>query len=379
MTRVVTLACAALSLAACAFHVQVGVSGRYTDSGTFVDGVFVPKYVWTNMTDEVGATNGYYEGFSLSPANLSHVQGMEFAISTRGNNYNGRKNFTCAETVDLGTFGYYNASIPGQDWRMNYSLFTCRGNPYSVVVNDTGIDRTINGVLVKEGHGARLPFPLELYMDEINGVKFYDLETWDELTPHADQYTGDIYLNSDHYYLGWTGDIRIVDPASNRVISAERLLYGEDASNSIVYAENDYPIYEGRVLVSTNVQLNTWWDFTQSEWGDPKAYINGVEVCPNHSTSHIIAYTVNAQDIYVSEMSGEGTFYFTMSQTPESGHGGGSCVFKCWDANAGSTTAGYAAATSEHKAAISGGASTLAEFKVTINIYTGKWKVEPAY
>lgn len=378
MTRVATLACAALSLAASAFHVQVGVSGRYTDGGTFTNGVFVPNLVWTNMTDEVGVTNGYFEGFSLLPANIEHVQGLTFNVGTRGNPPYDRF-FTCAETVNLGTFGYYNSWIPGQDYRMFNSVFTCRCDPYSTVVNGTSSDITVNGVRIGAWQGARLPFPLELYMDEIEDVEFHDLATGDELTPSADEYTGDIYIDGDHYYLGWTGDFRITSPASNRVVSAERLLYGEDVSNSIVYAENSYPIYEGRIPVHTNIQLNTWWDFAQSEWGSsPQAKINGEVVCGGHDTGHIIPYTVNAADVYVSEMSGEGAFYFTMSQTPGSGYGGGACTFKCWDADTGSTTAGYAAAAPEHRAAISGGTSTVAEFKVTINIYTGKWKVEPA-
>ena len=374
MMRMATLAFAALSLAASAFHVQVGVSGRYTDGGTFVNGTFIPNLVWTNMTDEVGATNGYFEGFSLDPARLSHVQNWTFSIGTR-NGYYGTITFTCDETVKIGTFGYYYSAISGQDWRMFNSVFTCRGDPYSTVLNDTGADRTINGVLIRAGQSARLPFPLELYMEEIDDVKFYDLTTGDELTPHADQYTGDIYIDYDHYYLGWTGDFKITCPATNRVMSAERLLYGEDASNSIVYAENSYPIYQERIY--TNIQLNTWWDFTQSEWGDaPVAKINGETVCGAHSTGHIIPYNTEEGFYYIIPVE-ERVTYFTMSQVPQSGYGGGACVFKCWDASVSSSREGYAATAPEHKAEISGGVSTVAKFKLTMNIKTGEWKVEP--
>ena len=49
---------------------------------------------------------------------------------------------------------------------------------------------------------------------------------------------------------------------------------------------------------------------------------------------------------------------------------------RCWDKNAGGDTSGYAAASDDHKAEVSAGLGT-ARFKLTVNILTGQWKVEP--
>ncbi len=145
-----------------------------------------------------------------------------------------------------------------------------------------------------------------------------------------------------------------------------------------MYGEDGEPVRKGLQIVSTNIALMTWWDFAESEWGSPQAKINGVVVCPGHSTSHIIAYTVNNNRLVVNEMTGKGYFEFEMSQTPGPGNGasGGACTMRCWDASYGSKTSDYARTPAGHKAEIPAGLG-VARFGFTVNIYKGTWKVEP--
>jgi hypothetical protein len=51
-------------------------------------------------------------------------------------------------------------------------------------------------------------------------------------------------------------------------------------------------------------------------------------------------------------------------------------VMRCWDAKMGSSTSGYSNTPAQHKAEVSAGMG-VARFKLTINTFTGEWKVEP--
>ena len=156
------------------------------------------------------------------------------------------------------------------------------------------------------------------------------------------------------------------------------LVYGDMVSTNadkVLYGKAGMPLRSAVVNVTTNFELMTWWDFTQSEWGSPKAKINEEVVCSSHATSHIISHTVNGNNIQVNELTGKGYIYFTMSQEPQSGYAGGSCTMRCWDASMGSDTSAYANTPADHKAESSAGTG-VARFKVTVNIYAGTWKVE---
>ena len=373
MKRAITTLLAAAALSASAYNVQIGVTGLYTADRVYTNKTFVYTIVPTNTHLAVGNVGGVeiYER-SNDCAGIS-LNGGSISLYTQ-NGYYGTVTIPLAETTYVGTFGYYYSAIPGQDWRWFNAVCTVRGNPYSLVANRTGQDRYVNGLLIKSGESGNLPFPHTLTMDEVPGIRFFDIYSEDELFP-ADNGYGQTYWKGA-YHLAWSGDFFFTDDTSltNRAASAERLVYSDADTNKLLYAQNDKPIYQGTVSISTNVSLMTWWDFNQNEWGDPQAKINGEVVCPSHDTSHLISYRVNVGDVRVSDMSGVGSFTFTMSQTPQSGHSGGSCTFKCWDAQ----VSAYADAPAEHRAEISGSTSTVAKFRVNINIMTGVWKVEPA-
>jgi len=187
------------------------------------------------------------------------------------------------------------------------------------------------------------------------------------------------YGTDGYYTLSWSGDIRICDgTVSTNYPPAEPLLFGNmatDSTNKILYARNDMPIYADGKVVSTNIQLQTWWDFDQNAWGgSPLAYINDTCVCNGHSTSHIIAYTVSTAGMKVYD--GTGYVDFTMWQTPQSGYSGGNCTMRCWDAAMGSSTSAYADTPAGHKAEVSAGLGT-ARFRLKVNVKTGAWSVYP--
>lgn len=407
MMRFLILAFSALAAASAgAFHVQIGFSGKSAiyekaiNNGSLISpSTNSPFRGWTN---EVGQTASYLASYPTCGYNsIGCVEGFETesasgpeGVHVIWNNpdrpdrvtlseawaTSGQTTITIGETVSVPAFGYVYE--PYVDYRLFNGVFTCRGDPYSVVMNDTSVARTVNGVEIPAGDSAALLFPIHLKTAEIPNVKFYDLESGAELTPHdyASYGQGGKYYNNGYYTLGYTGNIRISDGTSAPTNAPfETLVFGDMVpanEDKVLYAENEMPLWSAIVNVTTNFQLMTWWDFSHSDWGSsPKAKINDEVVCDGHSTSHIISYTVNGNNIKVNELTGKGYIYFTMSQEPQSGYSGGSCTMRCWDASAGSGTAGYSAATADHKAESSAGTG-VARFRVTVNIYAGTWKVE---
>ena len=402
--RSIIFAAAALLVGvAHAFHCQFGVSG-YSNyeadwCGYTIDvGASANRLSYWNAAKYGHTDNGseyYYiylsekksDGTWKRGAYLTFLPGggLTLRASTTSADYDtmyGSKKFTAAERINLGTFGYRSSWV---DYSYANSVVTVRGDPYSVILNDTDKDRTFNGVEIKSGDCACLPFPVYLVTAEIENAKFYDLESGKEIIPHEFTNHGEsgrYYSQKGFYAPNWTGNIRITDGTTHHqeITNINQIVYADmEASRKDypVYSTNNMPIYAGTVVITTNIQLMTWWDFDQDAWGSsPQAMINGEVVCSGHSTSHIVAYTVNANELHVSEMSGNGYCYFTMSQTPESGYSGGACTMRCWDKNAGGDTSGYAAASDDHKAEVSAGLGT-ARFKLTVNILTGQWKVEP--
>jgi len=393
-----SMLCIIAALAASAFHVQMGFSGKSNlleqlIKNSQINSPRIQSPFW-GWTAEVGKTPEYlrdpqidilgriyitqagetfplFDGVSVSWNNPDRPEMV--TLSVYGGISGVTADITIAETVNVGMLGYSgDTSI-----RMEYGVFTCRGNPYSVVMNDTSTNRTINGVEIPAGDSALLLFPLYLKTAEIPNVKFYDLDSGVKLLSGT-------YYHNGCYTLRYTGNIRIRDNTSTSTFTPpnapdETLVFGDMKTaneDKVLYAENDMPIRSAIVNMTTNIQLMTWWDFDHGAWGSPKAMINGEVVCDGHSTDHIIAYTVNANSLKVNGISGKGYVYFTMSQTPGSGYSGGSCTMRCWDASLGSSTSAYANAPADHKAEVSAGTGE-ARFKMTINFYTGTWKVEP--
>nr|DAI07999.1 MAG TPA: hypothetical protein [Caudoviricetes sp.] len=385
----------AMSALACrAFHVQTGWSGYARD---------IKQWIW--VTNEVGKTAqrvgegmwyfengtvGYYGvcKYVKDGESVNHIVSFSWEdpkdtsrLSIRTGRVEYGTVIKIGERVNVPSFGWHNQYV---DYRHEHGVFTCRGNPYSTVVNDTADALTVNGVRVEAGASASLLFPVHLKMDEIEGVKFYDLESGAEITPmdYANYAESGVYYHNGAYTLAWTGNIRISGGAKpHDAASTNRIMYadmkGGAGAGTPLYATNGMPVYAGSFCISTNIQLMTWWDFDQDSWGSsPVAMINGASVCDSHSTSHIVPYAVNADDLMVNEMSGMGCVYFTMSQTPASGKSGGMCVMRCWDVGAGSSTSGYANASEDHRAEVSAGLG-VARFKLTVDVLKGTWKVEP--
>lgn len=403
MMRFLILALAALAAASSdAFHVQMGFSGyanqiaKAIDAGTNVS----PDSPWGFATIELGSTpervgreynfeNGRFGEYFyiakhetttgsgwIGPCLMWNTPSDPLLLTVYGD-----VKVTIGECVQIPTFGW--SYLPYVDQRFQHGILTVRGDPYSVVMNDTDKDRTVNGVLIRAGDAASLPFPIHLKTAEIPNVKFYDLDSGDEIAPYdyaSYGQSGQYYNHGGYYTLSWTGNIRISDGTTVTTNApVEKLVFGDMVAaneDKVLFATNGMPMRSAIFNVTTNFQLMTWWDFSTSDWGSsPKAKINDEVVCSSHSTSHIISYTVNGNNIKVNEMTGKGYVYFTMSQEPQSGYSGGNCTMRCWDKGAGGGTAGYSAATADHKAEVSAGTG-VARFRVTVDIYAGTWKVE---
>ena len=263
-------------------------------------------------------------------------------------------------------------------------VFTISGNPYSDVYNLTSSAQTINGVTIPVGESRALYLPLRLAYWPAWGEgndKYY----LTDLEGNTIRYnmSNSIGGNWRGCGVGWSGDFVIrehgIDYDTNTVETTEHLLYADiknDNEYKLMYGEDGKLVREGLQIVATNIQLMTWWDFTQSEWGSPQAKINGEVVCNGHITTHIIPYTINNNRLVINEMTGKGRFEFVMSQSPESGKSGGSCVMRCWDASYGNSTADYGATPADHKAEVSAGTGA-AHFVFTVDMYSGTWKVAP--
>lgn len=377
MKRTLAILLSAVASSASAYNVQIGITGLYTMDRVYTNNAFVFTIVPRNAHFERGNVQGVEIDEHTGQYDTHVALDRGYLTLSTQNGYYGKVTIPMAETTYVGTFGYYYSAIPGQDWRWFNAVCTMRGDPYSSISNFTGEDLNINGVLIKAGTSERLPFPHTLAMDEVPDVHFYDPYTGAAILPETDW--ADRSYWDGAYHLSWAGDFCITNGTSmtNREVSVERLVYSDVDTNKLLYAQNNAPIYQGVIILSTNVSLMTWWDFNQNEWGDPQAKINGEVVCPSHDTSHLISYHVNVGDVRVSEMSGVGSFTFTMSQTPQSGHSGGYCIMKVWDAQYGNNKEAYAATPQNHKAEISAGTG-VATFRVTLDILTRDWKVEPA-
>lgn len=399
MRKALLIAAAILATSGYAVNVQIGFSSYNHMLASLIEGGNCQSHstpwqcVTTNICgvgggshfDELNSIRGawlcerYESNGSSGPTGVSAEwedpnNPMRIRLYEGGNSYS--IDITIAEVVKCPTFGW--SYPPYIDCRLEHGVFTMRGDPYSLVMNDTDKDRIVNGVMIKAGESKKLPFPFWLKMDKVDNIQFFDLTTGEEFfgQDFAGYGESGVYYKDGAYAPMWTGDFRFTDGTKKEnEVPIEPLVFGDmstSAENKLLYADNNFPIYANGKEVSTNIQLMTEWAFDHSVWGgSPKAYINDTCVCSGHSTTHIIDYTVSTKGA-VFYGNGKGAVEFTMWQTPQSGYSGGSCLMRCWDKQYSS----YANAPENHRAEVSAGLG-VARFRVTLNRNTGEWKVEP--
>ncbi len=403
MRRIAIVMIFAASLAAFGINVQFGVSGRSEEIA-----YWIPRYDrtdpsndWFGITRPICATDRYVKVYGDYTGNVVVPQ-VELFARLRGyylddgqwvedyqpygevirwRNPNNPYEVTLGHNASAG--GFYDAVVTINGEAMpfgstvssynhagvDHGVLTVRGDPTSLVINDTSVSRTINGVVIPSGEGKRLPFPFYLKTTEIPNVSFWD--AWDN-TPITQ---GRAYSNGS-YLLGYTGDIRIKDGSSPTNTPLERLVYSSqtDTLGKLLYANNGDLIYSEYKILSTNLTFNTWWDFDVNDWGgSPKAMINGEVVCSSHSTGHLIGYYVSMEDMRIS-LNRYARGSFTMTQIPTEGYTGGACVYKCWDGSMPNTQQGYADTPAGHKAEYSGG-TVGARFEVVLDLLNRTWTV----
>lgn len=382
MRKAVAIIALVAPLVACSMHVQVGVSMRSMSTGEWLDDT--AEFGGSRLINSNAVTGVTAITVPVGAAEIYFSRRTDGLVGVRAqDNFNFRlRHFAPAEAVVLDEDLGFSNRYPGYgDPLYDHVVVTMRGDPYSVIVNDTGAARTINGVQIPNGESARLVLPVYLVMPELPNAKFYDLATGEEVTPFHSGTTSEtgVHYANGAYCMNWGGDLRVTcDKPSNVASNGEELVYGDmkdENMDELLHARDGSPIY-GPAYVITNISFMTWWDFTQEEWGSPQAKINDEVVCSGHSTTHLIDYVVSKNKMVISQKTGKAYFTFTMSQTPQSGKSGGACTFKCWDLAEGRTEADYANCPAAHKASVYGYTGTVATFKVTITLSSGEWKVE---
>lgn len=116
--------------------------------------------------------------------------------------------------------------------------------------------------------------------------------------------------------------------------------------------------------------LYFWWDFSQGSYGNPHAFVNGVDVCASHSTGHIVDYPLSNVSMLEHYDAATRTFRYDVEMRiePSSGHYGGPCGFclmdgPSWDA-------------STARARLDGDQTTTARFRASYDIVARAWSVQ---
>lgn len=273
----------------------------------------------------------------------------------------------------LGSFGEGSQGF-GLNGRLYDVVVTACGNPWARVIN--GCDKRIvaNNVALAPNESCIMALPYQFTMGDDDEYEFYDADTGEELEDLYIQDDPDLAEARPRLIFLHNGDIWIRNQSTTSNTNLlESLVYADIKSgvstNQILFGKADKPVYSEFLYMTTNLQLKTWWDFSTSDWPQrPIAKINDETVCSSHTTSHIVAYTINVGDVPIDAL-GFAAVYFTMSMQPRSG-AGGACTMRCWD----SAVSDYASAPANHKAEVAAGTG-VATFKLTINTNTGEWSL----
>lgn len=150
----------------------------------------------------------------------------------------------------------------------------------------------------------------------------------------------------------------------------DTLLHADIAGGGIIV--NDY--YE---ILFEGTSVKTEWVFNQSAYNtpvgytpveSPKVYINSTCVCPSHSTTHIVPYSMIEIASYdFDPITRIYTFDFTMTIEKAPNAAGGSCTFRCWVYE---NDEGWDDATI--KQYVDGNENTVAKFRLTYNKRNGE-------
>lgn len=176
---------------------------------------------------------------------------------------------------------------------------------------------------------------------------------------------------------GSFGRVRL-DDVSNYV-PKDTLLYSDmladtgmpicGSTNTLLYADLDF--------LTSNVVAWTEWQFNHDNVGlSPIAYINDINVCDSHSTTHIITHTISTDDPsgHYDRHTGIYTFEYTMSigRLKEGCSSSEPCVYRTWfDAPT------YDEAETTARASFSGTVSDKPKFIAKFHAFTGEWQVLP--
>jgi hypothetical protein len=183
------------------------------------------------------------------------------------------------------------------------------------------------------------------------------------------------------FYLGNESDasrfgrVRL-DDISNYA-DKDTLLYSDMLANTglpICGATNTL-LYADLHQLSSNVVAWTEWQFDQNNVGSPIAYINDINVCDGHATTHIITHTISTDDPsgHYDRHTGIYTFEYTMSigRLKAGCSSSEPCVYRTWfDAST------FDDAESTARAYYSGTVSDKPKFTAKFHAFTGEWEVE---
>lgn len=159
--------------------------------------------------------------------------------------------------------------------------------------------------------------------------------------------------------------------------SEDTPLYGNlQTDNRLILHGADGSVLYGDIAkwFATNFNVWTEWVFNEDYNGYLQAYINGENVCPTHTTGHIIENDVKIGSADFVVQNGLIECYFTMSLKISEGApctSTDSCTYRVW-LNAET----YDLALVGEKAAYSGNMASVVKFKLTYNGWNKTWTLE---
>ena len=205
-------------------------------------------------------------------------------------------------------------------------------------------------------------------------LKLWSVETGGTIAESSSFSNFEIGRGND---VQWFGRVRLDDVSDYE--RKESLVYSDMLANTgmPLFGSTNTLLYSDFHSLGSNVMAWTEWQFDQSKVGHPIAYINDINVCDGHATTHIIPHTISTDDPsgHYDKHTRTYTYEYTMSigRLKEGCSSSEPCVYRTWfDSET------YDNAEPTARASFSGTVSDKPKFVAKFYAFKGEWEVELA-
>lgn len=344
----------------------LGVDGKQTpDYDRTSDSYTVGQWEWS-----FGSSSGYDFRFGVSRGytaySIGRQAGMAAYIYKPTDGGNSRLNF--GETYQLDISG---------DWGIRDSIT----NVFVSTTPFTGkkITNMTNGDITYGFYSGAVTIPKGSAMVFTAVVDRFAQSDWSSSwTVHSEQDWSTTFTPYPFQTLSYDfphfANFIIYEPSVKPTIHglAGALVYADmkdSSGTNLLHGVGGYPLYSAKDIIDS-ITVMTEWVFDQTYDSSPHAYINGVDVCSGHSTSHIIDYTIATSDNWTFDRSSN-CYIIDFSMQLRSGASSSYSVDqRCW---CGASS--YADADADKRASESVTVGTISNFRASINRSTGEKKI----